>query len=555
VLNRYPGYYLNVVILLFYSNLAQAIDHVPSTVIDEIRTEVALNSNQNEGFPLPLAAHWNSGVVPGSYSPDYQIKLIEAGHHILPWFKLEAPIFSPRDNGYYENAIKYFAKYNLPISFVSTQWERVLSDDPMFYELDEVNNPNVISLTGAIKNQVSPFSPISPWESAGGLWTDTALMKTLQRWYPDPPKIFFISNNEHRKLRWHEALLSKRYVANYGLNNGFEGMRLAVGDGWIPRYKALQEGMRNSLILDEWKKNSAFIGYNAFGGSEFGRWPGWIRYSLYTEGRMEPWPLAWDGASISFYVHNWNSGTDYNLMSPQIQAMNWLFMLEDAYKQNSNFWFEMSSWDGHEPSKENDKRKFYAGLGQNYTPSRYRGMVQFGMWLLRPRVVREFRGWTHTVADSGEYFDAVIDSVDSVYEDILLKRFWRRGELVANETAKHPFQSNIPDELKNRQRWYLLNADINPKRPWDIKHTELKLFSMALVLGTAPEREWLVYVFSPRTGQLATQIQLPGFGKLKLDDIPLWAFYCVSEATGHKKIIMSSREQRHPSASRSQGGC
>jgi len=37
--------------------------------------------------------------------------------------------------------------------------------------------------------------------------------------------------------------------------------------------------------------------------------------------------------------------------------------------------------------------------------------VQFGMWLLRPRLVREYRGYMQTRADFGEYFDAILEAV------------------------------------------------------------------------------------------------------------------------------------------------
>ena len=40
---------------------------------------------------------------------------------------------------------------------------------------------------------------------------------------------------------------------------------------------------------------------------------------------------------------------------------------------------ELSTWDGNVPGQANDKRMLYARLG---------------MWLTRPRLIREFRGYS-----------------------------------------------------------------------------------------------------------------------------------------------------------------
>ncbi len=511
-------------------------------VIDEIRHEVSLKDNSSSGRPLPLAAHWNAGFFKSGFTPAYQVKLIKQGHHILPWFHLSSPLAKAPDLTYYKEEISFYSENKLPISFVSTQWEHLLSDDPRFNKLDGNINPNVIGINGKIVNKVSPFSLIKHWEQAGSLWTENWLMNELQNLYPNPPKIIFVSNNEHKRMRWYEAYSSRRFIAKHGLGKGMDFIRKDIGDRWIVRYRALQAGMKNGLKSSSWKNNLLFVGYNAYGGSAFGRWLGWVKHSLYSPDRLEPWPLAWDGASVPFYVHNWDSSTDYNLMGPQVQSMNWVFMLEEAYKLNPNFWFEISTWDGHEPKKDNDKRKYYARIGQQYDPARYEGMVQFGMWLLRPRVVREFRGWTDTVENSGVYFDAVMRSVDRVYKTPLLEKFWRNGSLVVNKGLEHPFQSNIPSEYANRDRWFLLDNDINKKRPWSIKETTLDLFPIALVVGKRPNREWLIYVNSPVKKHDRVGLTLPSFGSVLLQNITKWGFYHISERDRKVKLIVRDNE-------------
>ncbi len=508
------------------------------SVVEEIRAEALRGNNDAIGRPLPLAAHWNTGVLSTGYTPDYQVELIKKGHHILPWFEFSSPLSKPVEMAYYARAMRFFAENGLPISFVSTQWESLLTDEPWFKKKQPDDNPNVINISGEIENKVSPFGPLLAWKQAGMMWTSRRYFEQIQEFYPNPPKVLFISNNEHKKLRWHEATESKRFVSEYGSSQNPEQARKIVGNAWIERYRALQEGMRQGLSRISWKKNSIYVGYNAFGGSALGRWNGWIRYSLYTKGRMEPWPLAWDGASVPFYVHNWNPGTDYNLMSPQIQAMNWIFMLEEAYQMNPDFWFEISVWDGHASSMDNDKRRYYIQQGQKYGPGRYEGMVQFGMWLLRPRVVREFRGWKDTVAKSGEYFDVVLNSVDRIYQNPVLRKFWRSGQLVANSRQKHPFQYAIPEEYQARERWFLLDTDRNPERPWQL-NTRLNLFSIALSLGEGEKKEWIIYAFSPLPQSGGATIHIPGFGSISLTKIPQWGFFHVVGKTGKVTLIQS----------------
>ena len=499
------------------------------SVPDQIRFEATLPNNSQLGHPLPLAAHWNRGQLSNGFSPDYQMRMIKEGHYLLPWFSLPEPYELQKvPFDYYESAIRNAARLKLPITFISTQWERYLTDSPLYFNLPTGENPNVVDNKGTILRKVSPFGPVGPWHEMGKRWTGNDLVKKLQEWYPDPPLVLFLSNNEHARLMWHELEVSSRYLAKYrsGLDDNLK--RKIVGDGWIERYRALQKGMSEGLVLKEWKKNARFIGYDAFGNSAFGRWWGWLDYSLYAPDRFEPWPLAWDGASVSYYVNNWNSSTDFTVWGPQIESMNWPFMLDEALKMNLGFWFEISTWDGHEPDSTNDKRKYYAALGQPFNPQRYEGTVQFGMWLLRPRVVREFRNWHDTLSNAEPYFLSIVRSVDRVHNEPVLRKFWRKGRVVANKAHIHPYQSNIPDEYKDVERWFLLDTHLDPARPWTLS-TEIPVFSLALVLGEKPEREWLVYAHSPRIDRENVRITVPGYGRITVNVSTSGCFYHLLE--------------------------
>ena len=171
-------------------------------------------------------------------------------------------------------------------------------------------------------------------------------MKQLQEWYPDPPLVILLSNNEHAKLSWKHVETDQRYLAKYGKRRDDDFKRKVVGDGWIERYRALQQGMRAGLVNPQWQKAAVFVGYDAFGPPHVGRWSGWPESSLHTTGRIAPDPLMWDGGSPSYYAHNWNPSTDYTGWSPQVEFQNLVFMQNEAYRLNPKFWFELSTWDG-----------------------------------------------------------------------------------------------------------------------------------------------------------------------------------------------------------------
>ncbi len=470
------------------------------------------------------------GEVKDGFSPNYQMKLVDQGEPLLPWFLLPNVFADPEDPRwitYYESAIKKAAKYNLPISFVGTQWDILLSTTDEYLNLPPDKNPNVVTADGQVRREVSPFGPVEAWREAGMKWGSSRMMKQLQEWYPDPPRVLFVSNHENPKLQWTKAEDDFRFVRLYGQGRDEDFKRKVVGDGWIERYRALQEGLREGLSNKTWRESATFIAYDAFGPSHFARWPGWKEYSLYSSGRIDPWPLCWDGASPSFYVFNWNSSTDYTVFSPQVEAMNWVFMLTEAQNRNPRFWFEISTWDGHEKG-DSDKRQAYQRAGQRFTSERYAGMVQFGMWLLRPRVVREFRGYLDTLAEAEPYFLPIVEAVDRVHRNSTLSEFWQKGELVPNRLHQHPYQSNVPVEFQNVDRWFMLDTSLDPPRPWELD-TQLPVFALALVKGKAPQRQWLVYAHSPLADRTGVQVSVPGYRAVTMNIPVKGTFYLIDE--------------------------
>jgi len=479
------------------------------------------------------------------------MRLIEEGHYLLPWFShpegevpADPEAFLRR---YYQGPMEKARRMNLPVTLLGSQWESGLSREP-YLSLPPDQNPNVVTVDGTISKAVCPFGPIVPWREIGRKHTDNSWMKQLQQWYPDPPLVIFLSNNEHSKLRWKEVEKSKRYLDMYGPGHDGDFNRKAVADGWIERYRGLQDGLRDGLDNATWKKNAVFVGYDAFGPPHLGRMEGWIEYSLYSKGRIDPYPLMWDGGSPSYYTDDWTAKTDYIVMSPQVEFMNLVFMQQEALKLNRRFWFEFSVWDGYhaDPKRQKtypSKRSVYRQAGQVYNPERYGGFMQFGLWLMRPRAVREYLGWTEPWDDvtgqdgqpthegGGPYFMALVKAVDRVHVNPVLRQWWRKGDLVPNRARPHPYQAGIPAEYQQVDRWFRLDTSLDPPPPWKLTD-DLRVFSLALVQGKAPNRQWLVYAHSPLADRKAVGVTIPDYKRITIDISVAGTFYQVAETTG-----------------------
>lgn len=518
----------------------------------EIREEATRSSSDESGRPLPLIGSWTCGHLDNAPSapwrPQNQMQLIAEGHHLLPWFAHPTGAMPADPKAfmvqYYKAAIERARELHLPISFVGSQWESGLSAKP-YLDLPAAENPNVVTADGKIQARVSPFGPVEPWRAIGRSQTDTAWMKQIQEWYPNPPLVIFVSNNEHRKLNWTDVEQESRYLAKFGKGRDDNFKRQTVADGWIERYRALQAGMRDGLQNETWRKNSIYIGYSAFGPSHFGRGDGWAAYSMHSTGRISPAPMMWDGGSPSYYTDDWMPRRDYTVWSPQVEFMNLVFMQQEALKLNPKFWFEFSTWDGYQYGSPRSTRAELRKAGQTVNPERYAGLVQFGMWLNRPRAIREFRGWTEPWDDQpgkdgkeireggGPYFMALAAAVDRVHTNPVLRQWWRKGELVANHAHPHPYQAEIPVEYQQVDRWFLLDTSLDhPALTWENRHATLPVFALALVQGKAPARQWLVYAHAPLGDRRSVEVTIPEYKPVTIDALRGGSFYLIDETKG-----------------------
>ena len=154
------------------------------------------------------------------------------------------------------------------------------------------------------------------------------------------------------------------------------------------------------------------------------------------------------------------------------------------------------------------------------------------------RSVREFRGWLETVEYAGPYFEAIVRAVDRIYENPVLQKFWRKGTLVANHGRRHPYQSNIPPEYKDVDRWFLLDTSLTP-RGTAVRRVRQRPAARQpdrdsrVCLGPGPRlgAEPRVAGIGQRPAQarVGVRITVPEYGEITVDVPQSGSFYHVSE--------------------------
>lgn len=511
-------------IVIFIGSLLAMAD-----IWDEIREATLAPNNGSNGRALPLAASWQDGwykynwapglIREGTYfEPSHIIELIEKQHRVLVNIRHRGPGETNYYTDYLDDALDYLKQKNQPIVIGGTQYEQNLYLKDPYKSLPAASSARVYTTNQELLTKLTPFPPdLSKWYDVGVDWIVNSVgMTTLQTLYPTPPKVIFLSNNESLKLFWTEAETSQRYIDLYGIGQTDNFKRQKFSEGWQNCYAQMFAGMSNSLAT-AWKNNSIFAGYKNSGPAIFfSRFNSWENYSLHYNNQITWEQNAWDGGSLSYYLFHINPtdyGTDFRVHSPQVGVQNSVFMLEDQLADNPNFWHELSVWTGGEDFSS----WLLSEFGQVFNADRFKGMVQFCMFLRTPRVVRYFVGWhISRETDGFEYFDAVMEAVDRVHTDPVLKKFWQYGQLVANTAHQHPYQVSVPAEFASRPRWFQLDTNLDPARPWYLT-TEIPVFALARVIGSAPNREWLVYAQSPLQERTGVVITVPGYGNITTD--------------------------------------
>lgn len=401
---------------------------------------------------------------------------------------------------------------------------------------------DVTSISGLrVLQTVDPDGPTEPWTDAGELWTAEPANSwaDMQSRHPSPASVLIVSNNEGSKLSAYEqyAEASERFLAAHGDELSPEERAEAIMGGYNTRYSLLLDGMRDSLSAT-WAARSKIIAYNSTLVFTHARYGGWRLDNYYWSGGLGYEKNYWDGSSPEYYLNPWEETKfDSTIYSPQTEFMNVRWQLDQVYDTNSEFFYEMSVWDGHQPANAGnaalDKRAAFAATGYPFTPARYKAWLRFGMWLTFPRVVREFRNTGEGVGTTGEeYFEAFLAAVDEIHASPALTRFWRLGTVVAHPSRVHPYRTSPAAEQPSSATWYALETSLTetPSEPTTPPlTTEVPVWAMALVIGSDPTREWMVYAYSPKGDRSDVTIEVPGYGNLVADVPAAGAFFFISE--------------------------
>jgi hypothetical protein len=537
-------------------------------------------ASSQEVNPLPLVANWEDGSnnhLTG-YTPEWQMDMIEKGHNVLLTFGyihvLEDWFVDRYLDVYYKNPIERASKYGIPIVIETTQPEATLNIDP-WRSLPPEDNPNVVESNGTVQGKVSPCGPIKHWRTVGECWVNPSLLidvgftKTmnwwtnpilsqLQNWYPDPPFVIWLSNNEASRVYYGDVDDDYRFQGAYSGDPNYNSWQFRneiiggntkltnlgeggyeTGHGYIPRYNAMFAGMKSQL--DEWSDKVKFVGYY-MDPLCFGRWGGWIQYIPEPiPGRFTTVPYIWDGASPSYYVNNWQGNWDFTGYSPQLEAMNLLFQRDYFKDVNPDFWWEISTWFDPEFIAK------FQGQGQEVNPERYEGYIKWGMWLTRPRAVRVFQFSTDPREENWQWYKPIVDAIDEIHVNSTLERFWKYSEPVLLTDIPHPWQYNDefwPELFYNnneRMRWYQLKNNITytPGLSDDFSSINTKIYNvwiMANVMGTSPEREWLVFAYTPLQAEMNVTAELPGYGDITITAKRGGTYYLVRESGSDEYI-------------------
>ncbi|MBK9706693.1 MAG: hypothetical protein IPO77_06765 [Acidobacteria bacterium] len=92
----------------------------------------------------------------------------------------------------------------------------------------------------------------------------------------------------------------------------------------------------------------------------------------------------------------------------------------------------------------------------------------------------------------------------------------------------HPYQTIVPPGIKKVDRWFLLNTSLDPQQPWEMG-TVIPVYSLAIVKGNAPQRQWLIYAHSPLGLRKGVRINVPDFGSIQMDVTVDGSFFTIDE--------------------------
>ncbi len=552
-----------------------------ATAAEQIAAWAELPADGPQGRPLPLTASWVPG---GMFDMKSLVQMIKDGHHVLPTisdpkfgaiyhYLLQNKEGPPTADSHHlgwlaklEPEFKYLAEHKLPFAMMGNNWAAGIPGLEKQYQRD-ANKHNrreftpeesvrlMVEKDGEIVSGswrlASPFAPDDAWARFARWWGGNRAIQWVQEVYPDPPMVVWLNNNEGGEIGLKHLNRSVRFQRKYGDQDLSKDQKQQIlHAAYDQKYEVLFDTVRQTLTEPAWKTNSRFVAYNA--------WPRSVKGRTDERNHRSEWK-RYDGAMPEFYLNDWQiyrGKTDYNYWSPQTEGLRIESSQDVIFSLAPDYYFASIAWDGGQPAKRRSAINCLAtgmygsGAVQRWDFARYEGMIQFGLWAMRPRVMREFR-WPvsdHDAYDKGAFM-AVVDAVDRVWGNETLAEFWRFGELVKSEKFRPPHK-RVAEELRFYSRVdSLLPVDVNPPRKnwpriWRLKAgksdpVKLRVLALALKRGEKPNRRWLIYAHAPLGAVESPKVTLPDYGQVTLDHAARsGSFFLFNEADESLKTVV-----------------
>jgi hypothetical protein len=562
----------------------------PETVKEDLQRWGQMElADGDEGRPFPVTGSWNIGRYynipwktgegyndPRAWSAKYFTELIEEGHHVLPtyadpvnsstadykaWESVDQESVS--DNC--SDALEYCATHDLPIAFRGWNYGTYPKGIEENFSTDTETTALFVK-NGQKTGKAGPLAPLEAWKELGRAWWGQPKVHRMQKCHPDPPKIVCLDNGEAGTIGAGAIdTNADRFVAEYGedtiANMSDDRKEEIIAEGYAKRYQAMFAGARE-VLSEEWADAINFVGYNQWGFSDVmgrqAKWNGWEMDRTH------------DGSMPEYYDNEWEGEegkSDHSPWSLQAEACNVAAPQDRFFDNDEDYYFSNIGWEGSPPDQPKPAFRHHGSkpnqyivgdLGetsQEWDLDRYQGVLQFGLWLQRPRSFREFRGGGTLDAYNRRTWMRYVEMVDRVWASEDLHEFWKHGDLVANESEEHFLDNmpNAPEWVQELDRWFILTCDANPPRSewesitipenfpfepypeWDV---DIRVFPMALAVGEEPERRWLMYAHAPLGAVADATIELPGYGAVDLDYVAKnGTFAIVDEAEDSVSIV------------------
>ena len=533
-------------------------------------------ANGPEGRPLPLTGSWNIGRYYHqpwekdqeiSWDPTYFTRLIERGHHVLPTFPDPMTRQDKPEGDFgilgvrFVPAIKYCAKHNLPFAFRDWNWADSVAKHERHKDGGFSNEETArFIVNGKQKGRrASPIGNIERWREFGRRWGGNGYARAMAEIYPNPPLVVYLNNNEAGIVRVGDLNENAtRFIEKYGKGLSQQRKREILHEGYRERYEAMFEAAREAAP-DGWADAMTYVAYNAFPWPKLrGVTPLQVENTDDLTGRFAEWSY-FDGAMPEFYMNDWQVGrgkTDFSSWSPQAECTSYVPLANEVFRKRPNYYFASIGWEGGIPGRRGTPANAYAtgsfggGAVKKWDFDRYMGMIQFGLWAMRPRVMREFRGGATRDAYYQKTWELYLKAVDRVWQEKSLQPFWKHGRLVENPEIG--WRPGTPDYMRF-QRWYMLHCDANPPESewpkiYQRKTVKLRVMALALVLGEAPKRRWMLYAHAPLGSVAGANITIPGFRKVSVDVSRSGSFYIIDEATMTFRTLWGGPPEIHVAA-------